>query len=91
MLAIGLYEGFDTPVFALAFAIAMIIIYDAAGVRREAGRHAQKINALIEELLAGHPISEKRLKEVLGHTPPEVIGGIILGVILAVGLWLLWP
>ncbi|HNR46775.1 MAG TPA: divergent PAP2 family protein [Anaerolineaceae bacterium] len=91
MLAIGLYEGFGTPVFALAFAIAMIIIYDAAGVRREAGRHAQKINALIEELLAGHPISEKRLKEVLGHTPPEVIGGIVLGVILAVGLWLLWP
>jgi len=90
-LAIGLYEGFGTPVFALAFAVAMIIIYDAAGVRREAGRHAQKINALIEEMMQGHPISEKRLKEVLGHTPPEVIGGIVLGVVLAVGLWLIWP
>jgi len=48
-LACGLYEGFDSPVFALAFAVSMVILYDAAGVRRQAGIHAQRINALIEE------------------------------------------
>ncbi len=83
-MGIGLHVGFDTPVFALAIAITMIVIYDAAGVRREAGRHAEKINILINELLNGHPISDQALREVLGHTPMEVVGGVILG--LVVGL-----
>jgi acid phosphatase family membrane protein YuiD len=83
-LGIGLHEGWSTGVFALAFAITMIVIYDAAGVRREAGRHAEKINILINELLAGHPISDKALREVIGHTPMEVTGGILLGVLIAV-------
>ena len=79
MLSVGLFHGFDTPVFALAVAITMIVVYDAAGVRREAGRHAERINILIEELFSGQPISEKQLKEVIGHTPTEVIGGVLLG------------
>ena len=79
MLAIGLFHGFGTPVFAMAVAITMIVVYDAAGVRREAGRHAERINILIEELFSGQPISEKQLKEVIGHTPVEVIGGVLLG------------
>ncbi len=54
--------------FALAFAVSMVILYDAAGVRRQAGIHAQRINTLIEEFFSGHPISQERLKEVLGHT-----------------------
>ena len=62
---IGLHIGFDTPVFALAFALTMIVTYDAAGVRRQAGIHAEKINLLINEVFTGHPISEARLKEVL--------------------------
>lgn len=83
-LGIGLHEGFDTGLFALAVAMTMIVIYDAAGVRREAGRHAEKINILIEELLSGHPISDKELREVLGHTPLEVTGGIFLGIVVAI-------
>lgn len=83
-LGIGLHEGFGTGVFALAVAITMIVIYDAAGVRREAGRHAEKINILINELLAGHPISDKALREVIGHTPMEVTGGVFLGIIVAI-------
>lgn len=90
-LAIGLYEGFDTPLFALSLAIGMIVIYDAAGVRRQAGIHAQKINEMIEELFHGKPLNEERLKEVLGHTPIEVIGGILLGIAIALTLWSLWP
>ncbi|MBE0696197.1 MAG: divergent PAP2 family protein [Anaerolineaceae bacterium] len=79
MLAIGLFEGFNTSLFAISFTLAMIVVYDAAGVRREAGRHAEKINILINELFSGHPISEKQLKEVIGHTPAQVIAGVVLG------------
>ena len=79
MLSIGLFYGFDSPIFALSVAVAMIVIYDAAGVRREAGRHAEKINILINEFFSGQPISEKQLKEVIGHTPSQVIAGVLLG------------
>lgn len=87
-IGIALHIGFDTPVFAIAVAITMIVIYDAAGVRREAGRHAEKINILIQELLSGHPISDKELREVLGHTPMEVTGGIFLGIVVSILYWM---
>lgn len=90
VFAIGLYYGFDNPIFALGVAITMIVTYDAAGVRRQAGIHAKRINVLFDELLHGHPISEKDLREVLGHTPLEVIGGILLGLIVATAQWLIW-
>ena len=90
VFAIGLYNGFDDPLFALGVAITMIVTYDAAGVRRQAGIHAQRINVLFEELLHGHPVSEKDLREVLGHTPLEVVGGILLGLIVATAQWLIW-
>lgn len=90
-LSIGLYDGFDSPLFALAFAVSMIVVYDAAGVRRQAGYHAQKINLLFEELFSGHPISQERLKEVLGHTPRQVLGGIILGTLIALIVYGLFP
>jgi len=86
--AIGLYYGFDTPLFALASAMTVVVLYDAAGVRRQAGIQAQKINILISELLQGHPISEKQLREVLGHTPLEVLGGVIWGIIVSVTYWI---
>jgi acid phosphatase family membrane protein YuiD len=87
-MGIGLHTGFDTPVFALSIAMTMIVIYDAAGVRREAGRHAEKINILINELLAGHPISDRELREVLGHTPMEVVGGVFLGLAVGILYWM---
>jgi len=88
--AIALHFGFDSPLFALAFAIAMVVIYDAANVRRQAGMQAQKINVLVNELLSGHPISEKELREVLGHTWLEVIGGVLLGIVTAQVMWIIW-
>ncbi len=87
--AIGLYYGFSNPLFALAVAITMIVVYDAANVRRQAGIHAQRINVIFDELLRGHPINEKDLREVLGHTPLEVAGGILFGLIVATGQWLI--
>ena len=89
-LAIGLYHGFDNPIFALGVALTMIVVYDAAGVRRQAGIHAQRINVLFDELMHGHPINQKDLREVLGHTPLEVIGGILLGLVVATTQWLIW-
>ena len=89
-LAIGLYYGFDSPIFALGVALTMVVTYDAAGVRQQAGIHAQRINVIFGELLHGHPVSERDLREVLGHTPLEVIGGILLGLAVATAQWLLW-
>ncbi len=89
-LAVGLHIGFDTPLFAVAVALAMVVVYDATGVRRQAGMQAKKINILVEELLKGHPISEQHLREVIGHTPLEALGGVLLGLVVAVGLWLWW-
>jgi uncharacterized protein len=68
----------------------MIVVYDAAGVRREAGRHAEKINIVINEFFSGHPISEKQLKEVIGHTPAQVLAGVIMGLSIAFLFYLAW-
>jgi acid phosphatase family membrane protein YuiD len=87
----GLYAGFDSAVFAVSLAVAMIISYDASGVRRQAGLQAVKINTIINELLQGHPISEKQLQEVLGHTHRQVLGGVVLGISISVLFWFLFP
>jgi len=89
-LTIGLIYGFDTPLFGLAVAIAIVVVYDATGVRRQAGIQAKKINIIIEELLKGHPINQDHLREVIGHTPVEAVGGVVLGIIIAIVVWLIW-
>jgi hypothetical protein len=83
-MAIGLETGFSSPLFALAFVLAGVVIYDAIGVRRQAGDHARVLNLMIDELLTGHPLAEKELKEMLGHTPREVVGGIVLGIVMSI-------
>lgn len=89
-MAVGLHTGFDTPLFAVTVAFTMVVVYDATGVRRQAGKQAQKINILVEELLKGHQINEKHLLEAIGHTPLEALGGVVLGILVAVGMWLWW-
>jgi acid phosphatase family membrane protein YuiD len=88
--AIGLFVGFDTAIYALAVAIAIIVIYDATGIRRQAGKHAEVINAMIRDLARGHPLPEEQLREVLGHTPMEAFGGMLLGLIVAQVAWFFW-
>ena len=73
---IGLQLGFDSPIFALAIAVSLIIMYDASGVRRSAGIQAAEINKISKKL---DPKAELGLKETLGQTKFEVIGGSILG------------
>lgn len=79
---IGLYEGFDSTMFALAAVFAVIVMYDAAGVRRAAGRQARVLNAMIKDLNRKelHP---ERLRELIGHTPFEVVVGAALGIVVA--------
>ena len=88
--AIGLFEGYNTGIFALAVAVAMIVTYDAAGVRRQAGMHAERINVLFEELLKGHMWNDEELREVLGHSPFEVLGGTIWGLLTTTLAWWVW-
>lgn len=87
--SIGLHAGFDSPVFALSFALAMIVIYDATGIRRQAGKHAEIINTMIKDLVEGHPLREEQLREVLGHTPLEALGGTLLGILVAQLSWMM--
>ena len=87
---IGLHSGYDSPLFALSVALAMIVIYDATGVRRQAGKHAALINAMIQDLATGHPLKEEQLREVLGHTPLEVLAGFLLGIVVAQIAWMMW-
>jgi acid phosphatase family membrane protein YuiD len=89
-IGVGLIVGWATPLFAVAAVLAVVVIYDAAGVRRQAGIHAQTINVLVQEVLQGHPISETQLREVLGHTPIEVFGGVLWGSIATFTLWYVW-
>lgn len=78
---IGKYEGVTTPIFAIAAFFAFIVMYDAAGVRRAAGKQAKLLNKLVETPgLSGVQVGEK-LVEVLGHTPKQVIVGAIIGVL----------
>lgn len=78
-LSTGLLYGFDSPIFSVAAVLAMIVIYDATGVRREAGRQAALINSIIEELSKGKIPPQGKLKEMLGHTPGEALLGTLLG------------
>jgi len=89
-LAIGLYDGFDSTLFAIAVVIGMVVIYDATGIRFQAGKQAEIINTMINDLAAGHPLREEQLKEVLGHTPLEALGGVLLGLVSALLLWIFW-
>ncbi len=89
-VAVGLFSGFDTPTFAVALALAMVVVYDAAGLRRQAGFHAQRLNMLINELFSGQPITDQSLKEVLGHTPRQVIAGVLLGLSVPLIVALVW-
>ena len=84
-LMVGFTQGFDTIAFAIAFTLAAIVMYDAAGVRRETGTQAVVLNTLIRDLLIdGKPISDDQLKELIGHTPFEVFAGALLGVFITI-------
>lgn len=89
---VGLICGFDSIVFAIALVNALVVMYDAAGVRRAAGRQAACLNRILDDFYK-HEIQEigGKLKELLGHTPYQVFWGAVLGVFYAyyMHLWFL--
>ncbi|WP_029699139.1 divergent PAP2 family protein [Clostridium sp. Ade.TY] len=80
-ISIGRVNGFDSSIFALAFVFASIVMYDAMGIRRAAGEHAKILNLIVSKDNT-FKLDNKKLKELLGHTPFEVLGGLILGIII---------
>ena len=78
--AVGKYAGVNSAAFAIALIFSFVVMYDAAGVRRAAGRQATVLNRLVEDLVSMRGIQEDRLRELLGHTPVEVLVGAVLGV-----------
>ncbi len=85
--SIGLHLGFNTPLYALAVTIALVVIYDATGIRRQAGKQAEAINEIVRKLASGQPVQQEHLREVLGHTPLEAISGMVLGLVVAQLAW----
>lgn len=81
--AVALRDGPESPLFAMAVVLAGIVMYDAAGVRRAAGKQARVLNKLVREMRVEHTFKESRLKELLGHTPLEVLAGALLGIAVA--------
>lgn len=79
-VAIGKDIGFNSAEFALAFTTALIVMYDAAGVRRAAGKQAEVLNQIVDDFYHGAEFNRERLKELLGHTPVEVLAGATLGI-----------
>ncbi len=82
-VAIGRDAGWDSPVFLLAMGLAFVIMADAAGVRRAAGQQAQLLNRIVDDLYRNKPLPTRRLKELLGHTPVQVLAGAFLGLLVA--------
>jgi len=91
LVAVGRETGVGSVEFAIMFGLSAIVIYDALGVRHAAGQHAKAINKInryfasndSEEEITFDKDDIKELKELLGHTPPEVLAGIVLGAVVA--------
>lgn len=84
-MSVGFCEGFSSAAFAICFCMALVVMYDAAGVRRSAGQQAKILNRIVDEWGKGDfSDTEKKLKELLGHTPIEVVAGAVLGTIIAI-------
>lgn len=77
---LGRLYGLGSPLFALALIFSLVVMYDATGVRRAAGRQAAVLNRVVEDLRQHRGFHEERLLELLGHTPVEVFAGAALGI-----------
>lgn len=82
--SVGCLKGWSSAEFAIACLFAIIVMYDAAGVRQAAGKQAKILNQIVDELFQEkHHLNEERLKELLGHTPFQVLVGLSLGISIA--------
>jgi hypothetical protein len=84
---VAMLHGVKSTYFALAVIFAVVVMYDAAGVRQAVGAQATLLNNIVEELFKGHKLNEQRLRELIGHTQPQVIAGAALGTLFS-WLWI---
>ena len=83
--SVGISRGFQSVEFAISVALALIVMYDAAGVRRSAGKQAAAINKIIQDMMKrSSGLTQMHLKELIGHTPFEVVVGALLGVLVGI-------
>jgi len=80
----GIMLGFDNPIFIVALVFSMVVMYDAANVRLQTGKHAEIINDLVEYVRIHKEFGADELKEIIGHEPFEVLMGALLGIMIAV-------
>ena len=89
---IAFQKGTGSVEFAICLAVTVIVMYDAAGVRRETGRQGKAINEILGSfIMEGRPISDEEMKEIVGHTPLEVFAGALLGILCAALLLWIYP
>lgn len=88
-VSIGIKEGFDSSIFAFAVVLVIIVIRDATGVRLSAGRQAEAINTLFEMQSKENNTAYTKVKEVRGHTPLETFVGVIVGMLVSLGMYLI--
>ncbi len=81
--SVGLVDGYQSVTYAVALCFALIVMYDASGVRRAVGKQAIILNTMLDDLYQHKPIQHDRLKELVGHTPYEVLVGAALGIFIA--------
>ncbi len=79
--SVAIHVGCDSPLFAACLVFTVITLFDAQGVRRWSGRQAQVLNKMLEDIYFKRRIQEERMKELLGHTPIEVLGGMAVGLV----------
>lgn len=84
-LGVGRQEGWDSLLFAASVVFALIVMYDAAGIRQAAGHQARVLNRVVEEVFEDKSFNEPSLKELLGHTPFQVFMGSVVGATCVLG------
>ena len=82
--SVGKTTGLDSVAFAIAAVTSLVVMYDAANVRREAGKHAELLNKIARDLYPDNHMNQEKLKELLGHKQIEVAAGAILGITIGV-------
>jgi acid phosphatase family membrane protein YuiD len=82
--AVGITFGFYSPLFAVTGVFTIIVLFDAQGMRRTVGKQAEILNRILDDIYWKRKITEDRMKELLGHTPVEVLAGMVLGIVIAI-------
>ncbi len=85
--SVGMTYGFDSPIFAITLVFTFIVLFDAQGVRRSTGSQAEILNKMLEDIYWKKRMDNERLKELIGHTPIEVLVGIVLGILTSLVLY----